>query len=299
MKVYKKNFLTFFCLFLLLIGVRYIYRSCGFIYGSIYPPISYPPCPHITYLVQILLLLIGIMLLYFSFKLWKEKSWKELMLSAFILCLLISFYIFVISGDSLWYTIHQKEYLLEIEEWVPAYYEIFQYIMIIVFIVIGVITMILSLKLYRAKKKEFFYLESISSFISSILFLYGITIVCMSIFLLDFHFKSPPDYYSPSILYIAFRLIFGLSLILLLPTQKIKRSIRIPLIGAFTFHGLSIISHEVSLAIEGFWGYQISSNFILHLISIFIGIVSIILAFVILNLSIEEIKDVLTERYKI
>ncbi|MEA1994225.1 MAG: hypothetical protein U9N35_07535 [Euryarchaeota archaeon] len=287
MKNNKKIVLSLF-LFFLFLGFKgiytffYYYISCRGECGANLP--------------RVLSFMVGTALIYLSFRVWREESWRKVIPSSYIVSLASSLYFLSLSGEGVWDILHPGSWH---ENWIPSYHEFGSYIIVIGYAFIAFILLYLALKLYRIKENGVFNPE-VFSLACYALFIYGLVVIYRSVFLLDLHFGAPSLYYDPGIVYIAFRFSLGVSLVLLLVAHKIKKSEEIPLLGILSFYGLSAVVYNLMWARElcGLPGVG-GEDILLHLLPIFIGIVSITLALLIFSLETEETKRILKKRYQI
>jgi len=278
----KKTFLLLIFTFLLSFGIKETYSS--YEYRANWEPIEWS--------LVFSSAVFGVPLIYFSYKFLKAKEWKELIVPFTYVFLGFSLRCF---SSILCIFGHAKEDY----PWIDSGYIMASYFKIILLILIGAIAIFLCFKLNNLKRSEKFNIDKLLSRFSLIPLLYALSIFIW-VYLFLVMFSNQPYLYEGievkfnywHLIYTVFYLFLALSLILLTITLFKKRIdlIKIPLIVIFTFYGVDHLGIYLSILIHSFEIYFL-------LISV-VGILSIILAFALLNLDMEEIKKLLAERYK-
>jgi len=280
---FKKFFLLLIFIFLLSFGIKETYSS--YEYWAHWRPVEWS--------LVFSSAVFGVPLIYFSYKFLKAKEWKELIDPSTYVFLGFSLRCF----SSI---LHIFGYAKEDYPWITSEYIMASYFEIILLILIGAIAIFLCFKLNNLKRSEKFDVNKLLSCFSLIPLLYAL-LIFIWIYSFLVMFSNQPYLYEGievkfnywHLIYTVLYLFLALSLILLTITLSKKRIdlVKIPLIIVFVFYGVDYLRIYLSILMYSFEIYSL-------LISV-VGILSIVLAFAILNLDMEEIKKILTERYKL
>lgn len=283
----KKFFLPIIFIFLLSLGIKDVYSSYGYW--------AYWGTPQWSLLFGSGIF--GVVLIYFSYKFLKAKEWKELIVPSVYLFLGFSLrcFSFIPNFSQIYIEYNKGEY-----PWLTSKHVTASYLEIGLFILIGIVAISISLKLNKLRRNGKLDITKIMPSFGLIPLLYSITILIL-VYIFFVMLSNEPYWYEgmeiksdrSDLIYTISKFLLALSLVLLSVPLFKKRIdlIKLPLVVFFTFFGVFyILSGPL-----GFYSWVAGDV----LLSIIVGIISIILAFTILNLSIEEIKGILTERYKI
>lgn len=277
---FKNFFLPLIFIFLLSVGIKEI----SFFY-------------EVGHLERTLLVLsfgygvFGVALIYLSYKLFKSEDWRMLIMPFIILLIAFSLQHFIIP---FFYFVYEspKDY-----PWVTEWHHLGTFVQIILSILIGILAFSLAYKVNKLKKVEKLDLKEMATGLSLIFLFYGFAVILTEVFIFSIEYINQPYWYEGmefrdwDLICIMFGVLCVLSIILFSIHLFKKRIdlVKIPLIGFFTFYGLTELSST-----GGIIPFDI-----LSFLSFIVGIVSIVLAYVFLNLNIKEIKEILKERYKI